>query len=70
MSLKGTNLITELRDNSGLDQDFFDSQMGTLIQSYSLNPETLEIDQLREVLADYLQALILEEEAQAEAKYA
>jgi len=70
MSLKGTNLITELRDNAGLDQDFFDSQMGTLIQTYSLNPDTLEIDQLREVLADYLQALILEEEAQAEARYA
>lgn len=70
MGLKGTNLITELRDNSGLDQDFFDSQMGTLIQTYSLNPDTLEIDQLREALADYLQALILEEEAQAEAKYA
>lgn len=70
MSLKGTNLITELRDNSGLNQDFFDSQMGTLIQSYSLNPDTLDIEQLREVLADYLQALILEEEAQAEAKYA
>ncbi|MBL7557778.1 MAG: hypothetical protein JNM24_18255 [Bdellovibrionaceae bacterium] len=70
MGLKGTNLITELRNNSGLDQDFFDSQMGTLIQSYSLNPDTLEIDQLREALADYLQALILEEEAQAEAKYA
>lgn len=70
MSLKGTTLIAELRDNSGLDQNFFDTQMGSLIQSYSLNPETLELDQLRDALADYLQALILEEEAQAETKYA
>ncbi len=70
MGLKGTTLISELRETSGLDEGFFDSQMGTLIQNYSLNPETLELDQLREVLADYLQALILEEEAQAEAKYA
>ncbi len=70
MSLKGTTLIAELRETAGLDEGFFDSQMGTLIQNYSLNPETLELDQLREVLADYLQALILEEEAQAEAKYA
>jgi hypothetical protein len=70
MGLKGTTLISELRETSGLDEGFFDSQMGALIQNYSLNPETLELDQLREVLADYLQALILEEEAQAEAKYA
>lgn len=70
MSLKGTTLIAELRDNSGLDQNFFDTQMGSLIQSYSLNPETLELDQLRDALADYLQALILEEEPQAETKYA
>ncbi len=70
MGLKGTTLISELRETSGLDEGFFDSQMATLIQNYSLNPETLELDQLREVLADYLQTLILEEEAQAEAKYA
>lgn len=70
MSLKGTNLISELRETSGLDQDFFDSQMGSLIQTYSLNPESLELDQLREVLADYLQALILEDESRQEAKYA
>ena len=70
MGLKGTTLISELRETSGLDEGFFDSQMGNLIQNYSLNPETLELDQLREVLADYLQALILEEEAHAQAKYA
>lgn len=70
MSLKGTNLIAELRETSGLDEGFFDGQMGQLMQSYSLNPETLDLDQLRTVLADYLQTLILEEEAQAEAKYA
>jgi Flp pilus assembly CpaE family ATPase len=70
MGLKGTTLIAELRETVGLDESFFDSQMSTLIQNYSLNPETLELDQLREVLADFLQSLILEEEAQSDAKYA
>jgi hypothetical protein len=62
MSLHGTDLILELRENSGLDQDFFDGQMEQLMKTYSLNPETLGLEQLREVLSDYLQALILEEE--------
>lgn len=65
MSLQGTQLISELRDNSGLDKDFFDHQMTQILQKYSLNPDTLEVDQLREVLADYLQALILAEEQSA-----
>lgn len=62
MSLQGTNLIAELRSTSGLDQDFFDQQMAQILQKYSVSPENLEIDQLREILADYLQALILTEE--------
>ena len=71
MSLKGTNLLTELRENSGLDQDFFDTQMGNLIQAYDLNSDTLELDQLRNALADYLQTLILEEETSlSKAQYA
>lgn len=70
MNLKGSNLIEELRDNSGLDQDFFDGKMNDLFTKYSVNPDTLELDQLREILADYLQALILEEENQQAAKYA
>lgn len=70
MSLKGTSLITELKESAGLDHNLFDGQMDKLIKSYSLNPETLEIDQLRTALADYLQTLILEDEACAEAKYA
>ncbi len=70
MSLQGTSLIAELRDTSGLDQDFFEQQMTQILQKYSVSPENLEIDQLREILADYLQALILEDEAQYSPKYA
>lgn len=70
MNLKGSHLIEELRGNSGLDEDFFDTQMNDLFSKYSVNPDNLELDQLRDILADYLQALILEEEAQQAAKYA
>lgn len=65
MSLKGTNLLSELRENSGLDQDFFDTEMTELMRTYSLNPDTLDLDQLRAVLSDYLQTLILEESQSA-----
>lgn len=65
MILQRNNLIVELRENSGLDEDFFDHQMSQILSAYAMNPETLEIDQLREVLADYLQGLILAEEKSA-----
>ena len=65
MTLNGQTLIMELNENSGLDSDFFDQQMNELLTSYSVNPETLELDQLREILADYLQQLILVEEHSA-----
>ncbi len=69
MSLQGTNLIDELKECSGLDGDFFDHQMSRILNRYSVNPENLDLDQLREVLADYLQALILEDESKHSEKY-
>lgn len=59
---QGSNLVSELRENSGLDQTFFDSKMNELCSRYSLNPDSLELEQFRLVLADYLQSLILQED--------
>ena len=63
MSLQGISLITELQENSGLDKDFFNHQINHLLGKYSVDPNHLNIDQLRDVLSDYLQALILTEES-------
>ena len=64
MSLLGANLIDELKECSGLDSEFFDHQMSQILKKYSIDPENLALDQLRDVLSDYLQALILEDEVQ------
>ncbi len=69
MSLQGANLIDELKEYAGLDGDLFDYQMSRILNRYSVNPENLDLDQLREVLADYLQGLILEDEYMQPEKY-
>lgn len=66
MSLQGIQLITELQENSGLDKDFFNYEMNQILEKYSVDPDHLDIDRLRDVLSDYLQALILTEESSAQ----
>lgn len=62
MSLQGASLITELRQQSGLDHDFFDQHMQQILGAYRVNQDSLDLDLLRDILADYLQGLILAEE--------
>lgn len=62
MELKGKGLISTLQSNSNIESSNFNYHFNEIIESYNINPNELTLDQLREVLSDYLQNMILEME--------
>lgn len=45
---------------TGLPQDSVEKELNSLIERFGKNPETLTMDELREVMAEYLQMVFLE----------
>lgn len=60
MELKGQQLISALQSNSNIESSNFNYHFNEILEGYQLNPNELTLDQLREVLSDYLQSFILE----------
>lgn len=60
MELKGKNLISTLQSNSNIESSNFNYHFNEIIEGYNINPNELTLDQLREVLSDYLQNMILD----------
>ena len=60
MELKGQKLISELQSNSNIESSNFNYHFNEILEGYHINPNELTLDQLREVLSDYLQSFILD----------
>ncbi len=60
MDLKGQELISELSLHSGIESKNFDYHFSEILENYHLDPKELTLDDLREILSNYLQDLILE----------
>ena len=56
----GEGLIDELTTSTGLPQDAVGAELDRLIRAAGLKPESLTLDQLRTILADYLQDVFVE----------
>lgn len=56
----GEVLCSKLIDETSLPKDFAEKEFFDLLQQYGLSQNTLTLDDLREVLADYVQDLFLE----------
>lgn len=58
--MKGQSLIQEVCSSTDLPNDLLNSELKSLIQRKNLCEDHLTLDQLRELLADYLQDVLLE----------
>jgi hypothetical protein len=58
--MSGHELIDTVVAATGLPEDFAKTELYSLLAQKNLAAETLSLEELREVLADLLQSLILE----------
>lgn len=58
--MSGHELINTVVAATGLPEDFARNELYSLLAQKNLSPESLSLEELREVLADLLQSLILE----------
>lgn len=58
--MDGARLLTEVTDATGLPNDLVGNELARLVASAGLSEETLTLDDLRDVLAAYLQDVIVE----------
>ena len=56
----GNKLFSEVTGLTGLPDELIGTELAALLEDKGLKPEQLTLDQLREVLADYLSELALE----------
>lgn len=56
----GTKLINFVVENTGLPADPVRRELDGLLEKHGVNPDTMTLEDLREVLADYLQDVFLE----------
>ncbi|WP_374076588.1 hypothetical protein [Bdellovibrio bacteriovorus] len=56
----GDTLAKTVIAATGLPQDPVEREFNALLEKYGKSPETLTIDELREVMAEYLQIVFLE----------
>lgn len=54
------NLYNEVISRTGLDNSDISNEFTNLLKKNSLDPDCLTIEQLREVMAEYLQDVFLE----------
>lgn len=58
--MKGQKLIQEVCSHTDVPGDLLTTELKTLIEKRDFSEEHLTLDQLREVLAEYLQDILLE----------
>lgn len=56
----GNTLSKTVITATGLPQDPVEREFNALLEKFGKNPETLTIEELREVMAEYLQIVFLE----------
>ena len=65
----GEALLTEVTSATGLPEKLVTDELTRLVQNAGLSTDAVTLDDLREILADYLQDVMLElAEAQAQAE--
>ena len=57
--MSGTKLITEIAANTGLPEATMTKELGRLIEGAGLDTKIVSLDDLRRVLADYAQEILL-----------
>ncbi len=62
--MNGLDLLRFLIESTGLPQESLEMELRKLIRKHGLDTETLTLDQVREVLVDYLQDSLTEAKAQ------
>ncbi len=63
IELFGTELIDTFLAATGLPEDRVRNELFDLIQEHNINPENLTLQQLRELMVEYLQKEILKAKA-------
>lgn len=61
---RGKELIEQVASATGLPQDLVTSELNANIKNQGLNPDNISLDQLRLVLAEYLQDVLLSAKAE------
>jgi hypothetical protein len=57
--MSGIRLITEIAANTGLPEATMTKELGRLIEDAGLDSKIVSLDELRRVLADYVQDILL-----------
>ncbi|MCB0393132.1 MAG: hypothetical protein KDD25_01155 [Bdellovibrionales bacterium] len=67
-----SNILKKLSENTGLPENLVTCELESLLRKAGLNKSAVTLDDIREVLADYLQDVIVEakEKQNLEAKEA
>jgi hypothetical protein len=60
----GKELFHTVVSATGLPEDPVANELGVLLKQNGKNPETMTLDDLREVMAEYLQTVLLEAKEQ------
>lgn len=56
----GESLVKTVITETGLPQEIMEKEFNALLTKFGKNPESLTIEELREVMAEYLQLVFLE----------
>lgn len=56
----GTTLTKTVIEKTGLPQDLIEKEFNAILEKFGKSPESLTIEELREVMAEYLQLVFLE----------
>lgn len=66
----GNTLAKAVVAATGLPQDPVEREFNNLLEKHGKNPESLTLEELREVMADYLQTVFLEMQVESSAESA
>ena len=66
----GNKLAKAVVVATGLPQDPVEREFNSLLEKHGKNPESLTLEELREVMADYLQTVFLEMQVENSAESA
>ena len=56
---RGNNLISQIASNTGLPEEVMSKELGRLVINAGLKADVVSLDELRKVLAEYAQEVLL-----------
>lgn len=59
MKSQGRNLLSHIAANTGLPEDLMTKELGSLVEGAGLDSNVVSLDDLRRVLAEYMQEILL-----------